>query len=170
MRHAHGYVPQTLADLGWVGLGLSLLALCLWAWAVVRVIGLRRRDRGLPWDAERVGMVTLAAIALVFGVHSAVDWTWFVPANALTGLVAAAWVVGAPVAAHAHAGGRAGAWRCPTAVRSRPRDAAPLWAPPAPEPAPPVADVAGPGRAAGRRRRVAPPPAVPVAAASASRR
>ncbi len=26
VRHAHGYVVQTLADLGWVGLGLSLLA------------------------------------------------------------------------------------------------------------------------------------------------
>ena len=33
VRHAHGYVPQTLADLGWAGLALSLLALGLWGWA-----------------------------------------------------------------------------------------------------------------------------------------
>ena len=96
VRHAHGYVPQTLADLGWLGLGLSLLLLGLWGWAVARALGLRRRDRGLPWDAERVGMATLVAVALVFGVHSAVDWTWFIPANAVAGLMAAAWVVSRP--------------------------------------------------------------------------
>jgi hypothetical protein len=145
VRHAHGYVPQTLADLGWAGLGISVLALCLWARAVVLVIGLRRRDRGLPWDAERVGMVTLAAIALVFGVHSAVDWTWFVPANALTGLVAAAWVAARP-SLRTRMQEAALALGVPAAVRDRPRDAAPLWAPPAPvEAAPPIADVAGPG-------------------------
>ena len=143
VRHAHGYVPQTLADLGWVGLGLSLLALCLWGWTAIRVIGMRPRDRGLPWDAERVGMVTLVAVALVFGVHSGVDWTWFVPANALCGLMAAAWVVARPplrkrmeIAALEAA--------TPEAVRIRRHDAAPLWAPPV-EDAPPVADVAGPG-------------------------
>ena len=108
VRHAHGYVPQTLADLGWVGLGLSLLALCLWALGRRRcVIGLRRRDRGLPWDAERVGMVTLAAIALVFGVHSAVDWTWFVPAQRADRPGRRGVGRGAAVAAHPHAGGRA---------------------------------------------------------------
>ena len=96
VRHAHGYVPQTMADLGWAGLALSLLALGLWGWAALRTAGLRPRDRGLPWDAERVGMATLIAIALVFGVSSFVDWTWFVPANALMGLLAAAWVIARP--------------------------------------------------------------------------
>ena len=145
VRHAHGYVPQTLADLGWVGLGLSLLALCLWARAVQLVLGLRRRDRGLPWDAERVGMATLAAVAVVFGVHSAVDWSWFVPANALTGLLAAAWVAARP-SLRTRMQAAALALAAPAAMPARARDAAPLWAPPAPpEPAPPVADVAGPG-------------------------
>ena len=39
VRHAHGYVPQTLADLGWAGLALSLLALALWGWAALRAVG-----------------------------------------------------------------------------------------------------------------------------------
>ena len=139
VRHAHGYVPQTLADLGWAGLALSLLALGLWGWAAIRAVGLRPRERGLPWDAERVGMASLLAVALVFGVSSAVDWTWFVPANAVMGLAAAAWVIARPPlrrrlqdAALANA--------VPELQRSRAHG--PLWAPRTSEPA---ADVAGPG-------------------------
>jgi O-antigen ligase len=92
VRHAHGYVVQTLADLGWVGLGVSLLAAFAWLAAAVRTLGLRRRDRGLPWDAERVGLASLAAVVLVFGLHSAIDWTWFVPGNVLPALLCAGWV------------------------------------------------------------------------------
>ena len=55
---------------------------------------MHRRDRGLPFDAERVGMLTLAVVVIVFGVHSAVDWTWFVPANAGVAMLCAGWVVG----------------------------------------------------------------------------
>src|SRR5204862_28282 len=36
VRHAHSYVMQTLADLGWVGLGVSLLAFGAWLVATVR--------------------------------------------------------------------------------------------------------------------------------------
>jgi hypothetical protein len=155
VRHAHGYVPQTLADLGWAGLGVSLLALFLWGWGAIRTIGMRPRDRGLPWDAERVGMAALVAVALVFGAHSAVDWTWFVPANALCGLMAAAWVVARPsLRSRMEAAALASA--VPAVAREQARDAAPLWAPPAAEP-PPAADVAGPGALpvadAGWRRR-----------------
>jgi cytochrome c-type biogenesis protein CcmH/NrfG len=142
VRHAHGYVPQTLADLGWAGLGLSLLALLLWGWAAFRVAGLRPRDRGLPWDAERVGMATLIAVALVFGVSSAVDWTWFVPANALMGLVAAAWVAARPPL-RARLEDAALARAIPALPRDRGHG--PLWAPRATEPEAPYADVAGPG-------------------------
>jgi hypothetical protein len=92
VRHAHGYVVQTLADLGWAGLGLSLLATLTWMLAAGRAIGLRRRDRGLPWDAERVGMVAVVAVVVVFGVHSAIDWTWFVPGNIVPALLCAGWV------------------------------------------------------------------------------
>lgn len=96
VRHAHGYVVQTLADLGWVGLAVSLLAAGAWLTAAARVLGLRRRDRGLPWDAERVGVAALACAALIFGAHSAIDWTWFVPANAVPALIGAGWVVSRP--------------------------------------------------------------------------
>ena len=157
VRHAHGYVPQTLADLGWTGLALSLLLLGLWAWSAARVLGLRLRDRGLAWDPERVGVATLAAVALVFGLHSAIDWTWFVPANAVAGLMAAAWVVARPPLRE-----RLASAPVPPARRRprRPRRSlrrGSLWAP-VPEEAPAVADVAGPGalpvaEAEWRRRR-----------------
>lgn len=139
VRHAHGYVPQTLADLGLVGLGLNLALLIAWLGAAARATGVRPRRRWGAWlrelartrDArirpsarprapvtpERIGLVTLAATAIAFGVHSAVDWTWFVPGTALAGLVCAAWVAGrgpaaAPEPAAAHGAlpprGRAG--------------------------------------------------------------
>src|SRR4051812_1766795 len=92
VRHAHGYVVQTLADLGWVGLGLSLLTALAWLVSTVRALGLRWADRGLPWDAERVGLATLSTVVVVFGLHSAIDWTWFVPANAVAAMLCAGWV------------------------------------------------------------------------------
>jgi hypothetical protein len=164
VRHAHGYVPQTLADLGWAGLGISLLALLLWGWAVIRVLGMRPRDRGMPWDAERVGMAALVGIALVFGMHSAIDWTWFVPANALCGLIAAAWVIARPPLRTRMEAAYAAA--APPAAAARLRDPAPLWAPQ--EEPPPAADVAGPGAlpvadAAWRRRPSFPWPALGAA-------
>jgi hypothetical protein len=94
VRHAHGYIPQVLADLGWLGLAVSLAALAAWLAAASRAIGLRRADLRLPWDAERIGMATLGVVVVVFGVHSLVDWTWFVPANAVAALLAAGWVAG----------------------------------------------------------------------------
>jgi hypothetical protein len=96
VRHAHGYAIQTLADLGLIGLGLSLFAAFAWIAAAVRSTGLRRRDRGLPFDPERIGLLTLATLVLIFGVHSLIDWTWFVPGNAVVALLAAGWVAGRP--------------------------------------------------------------------------
>ena len=165
VRHAHGYVPQTMADLGWAGLALSLLALGLWGWAAIRAVGLRARDRGLPWDAERVGMATLIAVALVFGVSSLVDWTWFVPANALMGLIAAAWVIARPPL-RTRLEDAALAAAVPEAPRDRTRDGGPLWAPQPSEPAPALADVAGPGAGEPWRRRRAPFPWLPAGAAA----
>jgi tetratricopeptide (TPR) repeat protein len=94
VRHAHGYVVQTLADLGWAGLAASLLAALAWLAAAARATGVHRRARGLPYDAERIGMLTLATVAILFGIHSLVDWTWFVPANAGVAMLCAGWVVG----------------------------------------------------------------------------
>ncbi len=100
VRHAHGFVVQTLADLGAIGMALALLALAAWAWAAARTTGLRRRDRGQPFTAERVGLLTMTAIVVVFGVHSFIDWTWFVPGCAVVALLCAGWVAGrGPLAA-----------------------------------------------------------------------
>lgn len=94
-KHAHGYVLQTLADLGIVGLAISLLALGLWLFAVCQTLRLRRGNVfAAEWSVERIGLAALALAAIVFGVHSALDWTWFVPAVAMTALFCAGWVAG----------------------------------------------------------------------------
>lgn len=95
VRHAHGYVVQTLSDFGWLGAAISLLPLAAWGWAAARSAGLRRSDRRLPWDAERVGMATLVAVGVVYGVHSAVDFTWFIPGLTVPALLCAGWLAGA---------------------------------------------------------------------------
>ncbi len=92
VRHAHGYGVQTLSDLGWLGVGLSALVVLTWLLAAARSVGVWWKSRGLPWDAERVGLVALASVVIVFGVHSAIDWTWFVPGNAIPALICAGWV------------------------------------------------------------------------------
>ena len=99
VRHAHGYWNQTLADLGLVGLALSVLAGLLWLGAAGRAVGLvalprHRRDRGPPDAPERIGLVTIAVVAIVFAFHNLVDWTWFVPGLAMLGLLCAGWVAG----------------------------------------------------------------------------
>ncbi len=38
--------------------------------------------------------MTLLSVVVVFGVHSLVDWTWFVPGTAMLALLCAGWVAG----------------------------------------------------------------------------
>ena len=115
VRHAHGYGVQTLADLGRAGAAISLLATVLWILAAMNATGLRPRDRGKPFDPERIGLLTMAVVVVVFGVHSFIDWTWFVPGNACVALLAAAWVAGrGPLATRADTPPRtAFSWRRP---------------------------------------------------------
>jgi tetratricopeptide (TPR) repeat protein len=94
VRHAHGYVVQTLADLGLVGMAVSLALLAAWLAAASRTVGLWGARRRAPWTPERVGMATLLAVCVVFGVHSFIDWTWFVPGNAILALLCAGWLAG----------------------------------------------------------------------------
>jgi hypothetical protein len=104
-RHAHGFVPQTLADLGLVGVALTTALLLAWLVAVVRVTGLHprrlpfRAGNGDPvprrdWDGDRAALVAAALIAVVFGLQSAIDWTWFVLGPTAMALVAAGFVAG----------------------------------------------------------------------------
>nr|WP_246344761.1 tetratricopeptide repeat protein [Conexibacter arvalis] len=114
--HAHGYIPQTLADLGLLGLGVNLLLLIAWLGAAARATGLKppwrigawtvaalrarsvkvplARRAPQPWSAERIGLVAIALSAVAFGLHSAIDWTWFIHGTALVGLLCAGWVAG----------------------------------------------------------------------------
>jgi hypothetical protein len=107
-RHAHGWIPQTAADLGILGL-LVTSALGL-AWLLAALSGtnllprrLMRAARGpddrepLPrrdWDDARIAIVAVAIVPLVFAVQSMLDWTWFIPEPAAMALVAAGFVAG----------------------------------------------------------------------------
>jgi hypothetical protein len=96
-RHAHGFVPQTLADLGIVGAVITTLLLVAWLVAAARALGLHPRRRNGPrrdWDGDRIALTATALIAIVFGLQSAVDWTWFVPGPTSMALVAAGFVAG----------------------------------------------------------------------------
>ena len=119
VKHAHGYVVQTLSDLGIVGLALSLALLAVWLAcaaratlpldrrlaigsaqtgllggrvALPRSIGWRRAHA--PYTAERIGLLTMLCVVVAFGVHSFADWTWYVPGNACVALLCAGWLAG----------------------------------------------------------------------------
>jgi O-antigen ligase len=120
--HAHGFVPQTLSDLGLVGVALTTLLLVAWIIAALRATALlpRRLPYALPshepgprrdWDADRMGLVALALAAIAFGLQSIIDWTWFIPGPAALALVAAGFVAGRGPAAGLHE---------PRSPRSRP--------------------------------------------------
>jgi O-Antigen ligase len=114
VKHAHGFAVQTLADLGAVGLALALALLLTWmaaagrathpfnrrwtswrAWLDIRA-GARPGWRGSPqpYTSERIGMLSMLCLVVVFGVHSFVDWTWYVPGDAFVALVCAGWLAG----------------------------------------------------------------------------
>jgi hypothetical protein len=102
---AHGFIVQTLADLGLVGLLVVLALLGAWMCAAGRATHpfdrcwRRWRWRALAgperlYSAERVGLLTLVCLVATFGVHSFVDWTWYVPGVACAALLCAGWVAG----------------------------------------------------------------------------
>ncbi len=100
-QHAHGYIPQTMSDLGVVGVVLSVLALLAWIACALRAVALvprlrRRREPRPPieWTGERTALLGLVVVAVVFGVQSAIDWTWFVPGVTAVALAAAGFVAG----------------------------------------------------------------------------
>ncbi|HTA36304.1 MAG TPA: O-antigen ligase family protein [Solirubrobacteraceae bacterium] len=123
VRHAHGYIVQTLADLGIAGLVLTLALLFAWMaaagrsthplnrrWTSWRALGdwLQRHPgaarpgwrrltldgRPAPYTAERVAMLSMLCLVVVFGIHSIADWTWYVPGDACVALLCAGWLAG----------------------------------------------------------------------------
>ena len=94
--HAHSYLVQTFADLGLLGLAISLALLIAWGMAAERAVALRSRWAALsPGQAlEREGLIALLLVVLVFGLQSAIDWTWFFPGLAVPTLLCAGWLAG----------------------------------------------------------------------------
>ena len=94
--HAHSYVLETFADFGLIGVLLNLALLAAWALASARTLGAKVGgvSRGRASSAERAGMVTLLCVVIVFGISSAVDWTWFIPGTAIPALLCAGWLAG----------------------------------------------------------------------------
>jgi hypothetical protein len=98
-QHAHGFIAQTAADLGTLGL-VAIFALAgAWFVSAARTIGLERHPRrreGAPrhWDADRVATTALALAALTYAFQSAIDWTWFVPGPTVIALLLAGYVAG----------------------------------------------------------------------------
>jgi hypothetical protein len=120
VAHAHGFVVQTLADLGLIGLAVALALLATWMAAAGRATHPFNR-RWAPWSTwrhprsasterpgwwplepgsarryshERVGLLSMLAIVITFGAHSLVDWTWYVPGDACVALLCAGWLAG----------------------------------------------------------------------------
>jgi hypothetical protein len=106
-RHAHGWIPQTAADLGILGLIVTTLLGAAWLLAALSGTNLLPRrwvhdkkgdDDELPprrdWDDARIAIVTVAIVPVVFAMQSLVDWTWFVPAPTAMALVAGGFVAG----------------------------------------------------------------------------
>ena len=93
--HAHGFIPQTMADLGLIGTLLVLALLAAWAVAAARTLGVRRRASPAPdWTGERLALVGLTLCVLAYGLQSAIDWTWFIPGPTVAALAAAGFVAG----------------------------------------------------------------------------
>ena len=94
--HAHSYVIQTFADLGLIGIAISLALLIAWCLAAARAVA-----AGQPWSsfdaaavAEREGLIALLVVVITFGLQSAIDWTWYFPGVTVPALLCAGWLAG----------------------------------------------------------------------------
>jgi tetratricopeptide (TPR) repeat protein len=103
VRHAHGFIVQTLADLGLAGLAVVLALLLSWLLAAARATHLFERSwthwslrsrEPLAYTPERIGLLAMLCVVVVFGGHSLIDWTWYVPGDACVALLCAGWLAG----------------------------------------------------------------------------
>jgi O-antigen ligase len=110
-HNAHGYPMQTLADLGLIGLFVTLALGVAWLIAALRAVGATPRSRigqlfliGRPervdhmrapaWTDDRIAVTALFLAAIAYGIQSGLDWTWLVPGPTVMALVAAGFVAG----------------------------------------------------------------------------
>ncbi len=93
---AHSFVVQTFADLGLVGVVIMLTLLVAWGASVVRSLAPRVAWSGLSVEraSERQGLTVFVAIAISFGIQSALDWTWYFAGVTVPALIAAGWLAG----------------------------------------------------------------------------
>src|SRR4051794_24325040 len=149
-QHAHGYLHQTAADLGIAGLLVNLVLLVAWLLSARRATGLLRRGRAriATFSPERIALIALALCTVTFGLHSFVDWVWYVPGPAAMALVAAGFVAGR---------GPLGAWRREAAPASTMQ---PLDVPPPAPVADPVPVAAVASATGGGTATLAPPVSV----------
>jgi hypothetical protein len=96
VAHAHSYAVETFADLGLIGVAVSLALLVAWAAAVRRALsGVPGNPAGHPGHPdERIGLIAMLAVVVTYGVSSLIDWTWFVPGVTVPALVCAGWLAG----------------------------------------------------------------------------
>ncbi len=97
VKRAHSFVFQTLADLGILGLLAAFATLAAWLFAASRTLSVRRPRAPGPgpgWPAERAALAALALAAVAFGLQSAIDWVWLIPAPAVMALAGAGVVAG----------------------------------------------------------------------------
>jgi tetratricopeptide (TPR) repeat protein len=81
---------------------VTLALLAAWMAAAGRATGMVvRRSRlsrpgfwDLPFGPERVGLLSMYALVVVYGVHSLVDWSWFIPGPTAIAVLAAGWLAG----------------------------------------------------------------------------
>jgi hypothetical protein len=93
---AHNYLVQTFADLGIIGVVLTLALLAAWGRAAVRPLALSRRWRELTAaeTTERLGLVAMAIVVLAFGIQSCLDFTFYFPGITIPVLLCAGWLAG----------------------------------------------------------------------------
>jgi O-antigen ligase len=106
-RHAHGWVPQTLADTGWLGMLVQLSLAVAWLAAAARAVGLVGPLRSGARTPERDGTAAAIGVVAAFAVTSVADWNWFIPAVTMPMMLLAGWVAGRGAEA-AFAGGGLG--------------------------------------------------------------
>lgn len=94
VRHAHGRAVQLASELGVLGLLANIGLMVAFLGAAARATLLRRRWREAAWTPERIGLLTMLALVVTFGVHVLVDWTWEIPGTAVPALLATGWLAG----------------------------------------------------------------------------